>query len=297
MKKILVVGGTGFVGGYLVSELLNRGFKPTLLVRDLEKVKTRFSGCDFIVGDPVKEGSWQAEVPKFEVVINLTGQNIFGKWTEEYKRLILESRIKSTENIVNSLKEGSFLVNASAIGYYGDRGDVLVDETAPPGDDFLAKVCVEWEKKANAAKEKGCKVAITRFGIVLGKGGMIKKVLPVFKWGLGGTLGNGKQWFSWIHIQDLVAGLLFLIEIDLEGVFNFTSPQPVTNKEFTRALAEVLRKPAFFRVPKFMLKLVLGELAESILASIKAYPERLIKEGFTFNYPEIKNALKHIIQN
>jgi uncharacterized protein (TIGR01777 family) len=296
MKKVLVVGGTGFVGGALVPELIKKGFSTTLLVRNLEKAKSRFSGCDFILGDPMKSGSWQAEVSNFDVVINLVGQNIFGKWTESYKRLILESRVKSTENIVKSLKKDAFLINASAIGYYGDKGDQSVDEDSQPGNDFLAKVCIEWEKQAQNAKKYGVKVAITRCGIVLGKGGMLAKVLPVFKWGLGGTLGDGRQWFSWIHISDLVNGLIFLIEKDLEGVFNFTSPQPVTNKEFTKALAKVLKRPAFFRVPMFALKLFLGELADSITANIKAHPRRLIQNDFKFIYPEIKGALESLVK-
>lgn len=249
------------------------------------------------MGDPTKTGDWQNYLKEADIVINLAGQNIFSRWNESYKKLILESRVKATENVVSSIKEGALLINASAIGYYGDKGDSLVTEEASAGDDFLAKTCIEWEKSALKAEKKEVKVIITRFGIVLGKGGMLSKILPIFKLGLGGTLDKGNQWFSWIHIKDLVSAMLFLIKSEKEGIYNFVSPKPVTNKEFTKTLGEILRRPTIFTVPVFLLKLVFGELANAITYSIKAYPKNLLELGFKFKFEEIKEALKDIIQH
>jgi uncharacterized protein (TIGR01777 family) len=231
------------------------------------------------------------------VVINLAGQNIFSRWNESYKKLIFESRIRSTENVVSALKEGALLINVSAIGYYGDKGDTFVTEDSSSGEDFLAKVCIEWEKAALKAKERGGRVIITRFGIVLGKGGMLSKILPIFKWGLGGTLGNGRQWFSWIHIKDLVSAILFLIKNEKEGIYNLVSPKPVTNKEFTKALGRLLKRPTLLPVPVFALRLLFGELADAITYSVKAYPKNLLEAGFKFEFEEIEKALRDIIKN
>jgi len=296
MKNVFIVGGTGFIGGYVVSNLLKENFEVYVLVRNKEKAKKIPSTCKVVFGDPTKEGDWQIQLNDADIVINLTGQNIFSRWNENYKKLILESRVKSTENIVSSLKKGAFLVNASAIGYYGDKGETLVTEESPPGDDFLAKVCIEWEKNALKAKEKGGKVIITRFGIVLGKGGMLSKILPVFKWGLGGTLGKGNQWFSWIHIDDLISAILFLIKHEKEGIYNFVSPKPVTNKEFTKTLGNILKRPAFFKVPLFVMKFLFGEVANVITSSVKAYPKNLLEAGFKFKFENIEDALENLIK-
>jgi len=296
MKKIFVIGGTGFIGSHLISKLLKEDFEIYVLARNKEKAKKIPSPCKVVLGDPTKEGDWQNQLNTADIVINLAGQNIFSRWNENYKKLILESRVKSTENIVSFLKNGAFLVNAGAIGYYGDKGETLVTEDSPPGDDFLAKVCIEWEKSALKAKEKGGKVIITRFGIVLGKGGMLSKILPIFKWGLGGTLGKGNQWFSWIHIDDLVSAILFLIKNEKEGIYNFVSPNPVTNKEFTKTLGSILKRPTFFRVPIFVMKLFFGEVANAITSSIKAYPKNLLSAGFNFKFENIKSALENLIK-
>ena len=296
MKKVFIAGGTGFIGNSIIPALLKEGYEVQVLVRNKEKAKKLPSSCKVIWGNPAKSGEWQKYLKETDIAINLAGQNIFARWTKAYKKLILESRIKSTENIVSSLKKSALLINASAVGYYGDKGDTLVTEDSLPGDDFLAKTCIEWEKRALKAKEKGAKVIITRVGVVLGRtGGMLPKILPIFKLGLGGTLGKGNQWFPWIHIKDLVSAILFLIKKEKEGIYNFVSPNPVTNKEFTKTLGKVLKKPTLLPVPVFMMKLIFGELANIITCSIRAYPKNLLELGFKFKFETIEDALKDLI--
>lgn len=296
MKKVFIAGGTGFIGNSIIPALLKEGYEVQVLVRNKEKAKKLPSSCKVIWGNPAKSGEWQKYLKETDIAINLAGQNIFARWTKAYKKLILESRIKSTENIVSSLKKSALLINASAVGYYGDKGNTLVTEDSPPGNDFLAKTCIEWEKRALKAKEKGVKIIIARLGVVLGTtGGMLPKILPIFKLGLGGTLGKGNQWFPWIHIKDLVSAILFLIKKEKEGIYNFVSPNPVTNKEFTKTLGKVLKKPTLLPVPVFMMKLIFGELANIITCSIKAYPKNLLELGFKFKFETIEDALKDLI--
>ena len=296
MKKVFIAGGTGFIGSSIIPALLKEGYEVQVLVRNKEKAKKLPSSCKVIWGNPTKSGEWQKYLEETDIAINLAGQNIFSRWTKTYKKLILESRIKSTENIVSSLKKSALLINASAVGYYGDKGDTLVTEDSLPGDDFLAKTCIEWEKRALKAKEKDAKVIIARVGVVLGRtGGMLPKILPIFKLGLGGTLGKGNQWFPWIHIKDLVSAILFLIKKEKEGIYNFVSPNPVTNKEFTKTLGKVLKRPTLLPVPVFMMKLIFGELANIIICSIRAYPKNLLELGFKFKFETIEDALKDLI--
>ncbi len=296
MKKVFIAGGTGFIGSSIIPALLKEGYEVQVLVRNKEKAKKLPSSCKVIWGNPTKSGEWQKYLEETDIAINLAGQNIFSRWTKAYKKLILESRIKSTENIVSSLKKSALLINASAVGYYGDKGDTLVTEDSLPGDDFLAKTCIEWEKRALKAKEKDAKIIIARLGVVLGRtGGMLPKILPIFKLGLGGTLGKGNQWFPWIHIKDLVSAILFLIKKEKEGIYNFVSPNPVTNKEFTKTLGKVLKRPTLLPVPVFMMKLIFGELANIITCSIRAYPKNLLELGFKFKFETIEDALKDLI--
>ncbi|RKX63258.1 MAG: TIGR01777 family protein [Thermodesulfobacteriota bacterium] len=296
VKKVFIAGGTGFIGSSIIPALLKEGYEVQVLVRNKEKAKKLPSSCKVIWGNPTKSGEWQKYLEETDIAINLAGQNIFSRWTKAYKKLILESRIKSTENIVSSLKKSALLINASAVGYYGDKGDTLVTEDSLPGDDFLAKTCIEWEKRALKAKEKDAKIIIARLGVVLGRtGGMLPKILPIFKLGLGGTLGKGNQWFPWIHIKDLVSAILFLIKKEKEGIYNFVSPNPVTNKEFTKTLGKVLKRPTLLPVPVFMMKLIFGELANIITCSIRAYPKNLLELGFKFKFETIEDALKDLI--
>ncbi len=297
MKKIFITGGTGFIGSNLIYDLLQENYEIYVLTRNPEKIKKLPSSCQIILGNPTIEGDWQKKLEEMDIVINLAGQNIFSRWTEEYKNKILESRVKSTQNIVSFLRKDSLLINASAVGYYGDRGNEIITEESLPGNTFLAKVCVEWEKEALKAKENGTKVIITRFGIVLGNEGMLAKILPIFKLGLGGSLGKGNQWFPWIHIKDLTSAISFLTKDKTEGIYNLTSPNPVTNKEFSQTLGKILKRPTIIPIPFFMLKLVFGELANEITSSIRAYPQNLLSIGFSFKFETIESALRDLLKS
>jgi uncharacterized protein (TIGR01777 family) len=190
----------------------------------------------------------------------------------------------------------SNLISTSAVGYYGDRGDEILTEASSAGDDFLARVGKDWEKEAIKASEKGSRVAVTRYGIVLGEdGGAMEKMIPAFRYFAGGPLGNGRQWFPWIHIDDVVGASLFVLERpELEGLFNFTAPEPVTNAEFAKSLGMVLKRPAVFRVPEFMIRMFAGEFGETLLSSSRAIPEKLTRSGYEFRFPSVLKALEDI---
>lgn len=291
--KLLLLGGTGFVGTYLTNYFIEKGWSITLLVRNQARYKNLRPGVEIIVGDALKSGSWQEFVSSSHLVINLVGETIFKRWTEEYKKRILDSRILSTERVVEALSDNSVLFNASAVGYYGDGGELELTEDSPKGKLYVSELCDLWEKTALKGEEKGARVIIGRFGIVLGKGGgMLSVILPFFKAGLGGRLGSGKQWFPWIHIEDLARAIEFLYYKEVKGVFNITSPQPIRNLEMTKILGKILRRPTFLPTPKFALKLLYGELADVIMASAKVFPKKLIDLGFTFKYPSFEEALK-----
>ncbi len=293
--KIFLLGGTGFIGSHLVRGFLEKGHEVTLLVRSEKSILKVPPRAKAILGDPLRSGAWQDIISNMDVVINLVGETIFHRWNEDYKKKIWETRIVSTRLCVESLKRDIIFCNASAVGFYGDRREEELTEDSPPGQGFVAELCQAWEREALKASDMGAKVYIMRFGIVLGKdGGMLKTVLPFFKLGLGGRLGSGKQWFPWIHVEDILQGLFFLWQNKApEGIYNFTSPFPIRNEEFTKILAKVLKRPAFFPIPKFGLRLLYGELADVILASAKVIPQRLLNLGYKFVYPDFLTALCH----
>lgn len=299
--KILMTGGTGFVGTQLVPRLIREGHEVTILTRSLKDARGKSQGLSYLEGDPTKKGPWQASIQDHDAVINLAGASIFSRWTEEHKRAIRESRVLTTQNIVEgvpSRQEKSFtLFSTSAVGYYGFRGDEELTEASPPGDDFLANIAVEWEAEALKAEAKGARVVITRFGIVLGeKGGALGQMIPLFKKYLGGPIGSGKQWFSWIHIKDLTEAFLFLIRHpEISGPVNLCAPNPVRNKDLAKALGQVLHRPSFMPAPGFMIKLVLGEFGSVILKGQRVIPKKLLEHGFIFQYPHIEPALKSIV--
>jgi len=300
--KVFITGGTGFVGSSLTKKLTDQGHNVTLLTRRIREDQPVIKGVYLLEGDPAKEGAWQEKVSEHDVLINLAGSSIFSRWTKEEKKIIRESRIRTTENLVNALKERkgkkTTLLSTSAVGYYGFRGDEELDESAPPGDDFLASVCKEWEETALKAEDFGVRVLLCRFGIVLGKsGGALGEMLPIFRKGLGARLGSGEQWFSWIHQQDLTRIYLFLMDReDLSGPFNCTAPEPVKNRDLTRILAEVLGKPLFLpAVPGFVIKLIKGEFGSVLLQGQKVFPRKLLKAGFQFEFPGLKMAITDLV--
>lgn len=297
--RIFVAGGTGFVGTRLTKRLMSHGHDVTVISSSGKSSSKDGEAPRYLQADTTVEGDWQKELSKPEVIINLTGRTIFNYWTKSYKEQIYSSRISTTRNIVNALPEQTetILLNASAAGYYGDSGDVMQYETSPSGDDFLATVCRDWENEALQAKKKGARVATMRFGVVLGKGGgAIETMKTPFKLGMGGPIGNGEQWFPWIHLDDLVSAILLLMNgSDLQGAFNFTAPGQVRQKEFAKKLAKALNRPAFMPAPSFIMKTVLGEFGNSLLLGQKVSPKALQENGFVFQYPKLEDALEEIL--
>lgn len=301
--KVFITGGTGFVGTHLTRKLTDQGHQVTLLTRSLKPGRPLPSGALTLEGDPTRPGPWQKAVAGHEVIINLAGASIFHRWTEEYKKSLIDSRVLTTRNLVEALSQPkgleAVLINASAVGYYGFHQDEELFEDSPPGDDFLATLALAWEKEAVKASNAGIRVVLCRFGIVLGdKGGALDQMVPLFKRGLGSPLGNGSQWVSWIHQQDLSDLLLFLIhQKDLSGPVNGTSPNPVRNRELTKVLGEVLGKPTFLPgVPGFMLKLIVGEFGNVLLKGQRVLPQKLLSLGFSFRFPLLKDALRDLLE-
>ena len=235
--------------------------------------------------------------------IHLSGANLAGhRWSEDFKREVVESRVLSTRVLATELaalkRPPQMLLVASAVGYYGNRGDELIDETSRPGYGFLADACQQWEAAAQPAREAGIRVVNLRFGMILSPGGgALGKLLPIFKLGLGGKLGNGRQYVSWISLPDALAGIFYLLDSPTAaGPFNFTAPNPVTNSQFTHILSAHLHRPAFFQVPAFALRLAFGQMAdEALLASVRAYPAKLVAAGFQFSYPSLVYALPALL--
>ena len=299
--KILITGGTGFVGTQLTSRLIQDGHEVTILSRSAKRSGEVPRGISYVQGDPTQKGPWQEAIKNHDAVINLAGASIFAKWTEEHKKAIRESRVSTTQNIVQGIPphpEKQFTVlSTSAVGYYGFCGDEELTEASPNGEDFLARIASEWEGEALKAKEKGARVVITRFGIVMGeKGGALSQMIPLFKKYIGGPIGSGKQWFSWVHIKDLSEAFAFLLKHpEISGPVNVCAPNPVRNKDLAKALGRVLNRPSFMPAPGFMVKLVLGEFGSVILEGQRVIPKRLLDSGFAFQYPDIDKALQGIV--
>jgi uncharacterized protein (TIGR01777 family) len=300
--RVFITGGTGFVGTNLTNQLVQQGHNVTVLTRAIRKDRALPIGASFLEGDPTREGNWQHRVGEHEVIINLAGASIFRRWTRNAKVAMRESRILTTRNLVHALsaREGkeTLFLSASAVGYYGFHGDEEVDESSPAGADFLASLSHEWEAEALEADKLGVDVLLCRFGIVLGEGGgALEKMLTPFRWHLGSPLGSGRQWFSWIHQEDLVNIYLFLInQKGISGPINFTAPCPVRNRDLMRILGEVLNKPTFMpNVPGVMLKLSMGEFGSVLLNGQKVLPKRLSEAAFQFEFPDIRGALQNLL--
>ena len=296
--KILLTGSHGLVGNALTTSLTRDGHDIVSLVR------RQAANDSEIEWHPDRGEINDRQLEGLDAVVHLAGESIAsGRWTDEKKRKIRESRVKGTALLSESLtrlsRPPSAFICASAIGYYGDRGDELLTEASAPGNDFLAEVCVAWEKATGAAEAKGVRTIRTRFGIILDEeGGALQRMLTPFKMGVGGKVGDGKQWMSWIALEDVVSGLKFLIDhADMNGPVNFTAPQPVTNSDFTQALGNSLSRPTVFSMPAFAARLAFGEMADALLlSSAKVEPRRLREAGFDFKYTDLKSALEDILR-
>jgi uncharacterized protein (TIGR01777 family) len=231
-------------------------------------------------------------------VVHLAGEPVSQRWTKDVREKIRSSRVDGTRRLVDAMRSNPprVLVSASAVGYYGSRGDELLTESSPPARGFLADVCVQWEREARKAEEFGVRVVCLRNGLVLGKGGGLDKMLLPFKLGVGGRIGDGHQWMAWVHLEDAVGLIEFSLSSSIEGAVNATAPNPVTNEEFTRELAAALHRLAIFPVPKFALHLLFGDMAQIVYASQRVIPEAALKTGFQFRFPALKGAFLDILR-
>lgn len=294
--KVLVSGATGLLGAHLVPTLEAEG-------HDVRRLTRRPRRATDVSWDPSHGTLDTKALADIEAVVHFAGENIAdGRWTAARKRRILDSRVQGTSLLARLCAETASthtLISASAIGFYGDRGDAVVDETSAPGTGFLAEVCQAWERATDPARDAGVRTANLRFGAVLADGGgMLAKMLPPFRLGVGGIVGPGTQWLSWVSVDDVVAATLHVLQrSDLAGPINVTAPEPVTNRSFTKALGRHLGRPTIAPLPAFVARLALGELAdELLLASTRVTPKRLLESGYTFRTPTVDSAFDRVIR-
>ena len=302
--RVLVTGATGFIGSRLCEALAADGHEPVGLSRNPQSAQQRIPALSNAHAWSPMDGPPPLEAfGGVEAVVHLAGESVSGRWTAEKKRAIRESRVQGTRHLVDALEQldekPDVLVSASAVGVYGDRGEDELTEDAEPGSDFLAQVGIDWEGEARRAESFGVRVVHPRIGIVLGpNGGALQAMLTPFKLGVGGPLGSGRQWWAWVHRDDVVGIIRHAIQNDeLQGPVNATAPNPVRQREFARALGRVLRRPAFMPAPAFALKLLLGEFAQELLGSQRVLPERAQGSGYRFQYPELEPALRAILES
>lgn len=299
---VFLTGATGFIGTALVRSLLARGDRCTVVSRS-GRNPWRDERVTVIRADPTRAGEWQRAVSGVDAVVNLAGERIVDpplRWTDARKALLRLSRVDTTRQVVAAIKNAAqrpaVLVSGSAIGYYGSRGSEVLEESAGPGNDFLALLAQEWESAALDAREL-LPVTLIRTGIVLGKGGgALEPMLLPFRLGLGGPWGDGGQWWSWIHIADAVGIVQFAMDRRISGAVNVTAPNPVTVGEFASALGRALRRPAVVRLPAIALRIALGEAADALLASQRVVPARALAAGYDFQFPVLAPALEHLLR-
>lgn len=296
--RILITGGTGLIGRHLCKVLLAEGHQLTVLSRHPETVAVK---CGATVQAMAKLGEWKPE-QVFDAVINLAGEPIVdARWTEQRKQVLRDSRIALTEGLVSRIaaarQKPAVLLSGSAVGYYGGRGDLMLDEESGAGADFAAQLCIDWEAAALAAEKHGVRVCLLRTGLILSReGGLLGRMLPPFRLGLGARVGDGRQWMSWVHIEDYVALLLRLLgDEQMRGPYNMTAPVPVTNSEFTATLASALHRPAALVAPAALLRLSLGESASILLDGQRVLPARLTATGCQFEFATLQSALENLL--
>ena len=304
--RLFIAGGTGLVGSRLIRRLQERNDQVVLLTRRPDVAKQKWGdSCTIVEGDPMQPGGWMDAIADCDGVVNLVGEGVFNRrWRSWFKELLRTSRVQSTQNIVAALAKSpktvagqpKVLVNASAIGYYGPHGDEELDEGSPAGDDLLARVCVEWEAAAHGAAGHGVRTVIVRVGVVLDReGGALKQMMLPFKMFVGGPVGAGKQWVSWIHHDDLVGLILLALDKpDTAGIMNGTAPNPVTNKGLAKALGRAMHRPSFMPTPKFALRLMLGQVAGLVTTGQRVLPRRALQWGYAFKFPDIDSALQNL---
>jgi uncharacterized protein len=321
--KVAITGATGFVGSRLVQRLHEEGHQILVLTRNTtfaHKVfpSQAFPNLEIVAYTPTTSGSWQSAIALCDGVVNLAGEPIAEeRWTREHKQTILNSRKLGTQKIVEAITNANpktavattggtpatrclptVLVNASAIGYYGTSETATFDETSPSGNDFLAQVCQAWEAEAQKVKDAGVRLVILRFGIVLGNGGALSKMITPFKLFAGGPIGSGRQWFSWIHLDDVVKLIVqALTQPEKEGVYNATAPNPVRMADLCQTLGKVINRPSWLPVPAFALEVLLGDGAIVVLEGQQVLPKRTVEAGFEYQYPNLQSALTEILKH
>jgi len=300
--KIFLTGGTGFIGKKLRQVFVEEGHKVTLLIRPGEFPSNLEEGVSCIEGNTYESGPWQANISEHEVIINLAGTSIFRRWNKKIKEEIYKSRIVTTRRIVEALYKqkgkAAHFFSASGVGYYGFHGDEYLDETSPPGNNFLARVASDWEAEALKAAKLGMRVVLCRFGIVLGeKGGALAHLLPLFRLHLGSSWGSGEQWLSWIHEDDVCRTCVFLLNHkEIEGPVNFTAPHPVHNTEMAEGIENILQKRQILpAIPAFIFKLILGEFSTVFLKGQRVIPQKLLSHDFEFQFPTLEKALRNLL--
>ncbi|MBC8233391.1 TIGR01777 family protein [bacterium] len=303
-NRIIIVGATGFIGKVLCGQLVGKGYEVVALSRNPDKGKELLGNqVQVVKWDAKSSDGWVNYADGAYAIVNLAGENIAsGRWTKDKKQRILHSRLNAGKAVIEAVEQANnkptSVIQASAIGYYGARGDEILNEFSAPGVGFLPEVAQQWEQKTKTVEALGVRHIIIRSGIVLGRDdGFLPRALLPFRLFVGGRLGNGKQWFSWIHLDDEVKAICFLLgQENLSGVFNLTAPNPLISKDFFHLLGKVIKRPSWFPVPSLVLHLTLGEMAkELILSGQRAIPKRLLEAGYEFRYTQVESALKEIL--